>query len=116
MAPLGTGRSSPATRRSLLEEWRLSLPRLEERLAGAERSAGRKGWRWVGEMHEIARSMAARDLPSGFHEAALMAQKAHRYVYPDKRLVFQYTTSSTSLQKKLGVAPERPVAPAHAAS
>jgi len=41
---------------------------------------------------------------SGFHEAALMAQKAHRYIYPDKRLVFQYTTSSTSLQKKLGVA------------
>src|SRR5689334_1927017 len=41
---------------------------------------------------------------SGFHEAALMAQKAHRYVYPDKKLVFQYTTSSTSLQKKLGVA------------
>lgn len=40
---------------------------------------------------------------SGFHEGALMAQKAHRYVFPDKRLVFQYTTSSTSLQKKLGV-------------
>jgi thioredoxin reductase (NADPH) len=45
---------------------------------------------------------------SGFHEGALMAQKAHRYVYPEKRLVFQYTTSSSSLQKKLGVAPERP--------
>ncbi len=41
---------------------------------------------------------------SGFHEAALAAQKAHRYVYPDKKLTFQYTTSSTSLQKKLGVA------------
>jgi thioredoxin reductase (NADPH) len=41
---------------------------------------------------------------SGFHEVALMSQRAHRYVYPDKRLVFQYTTSSTSLQKKLGVA------------
>src|ERR1700704_6632239 len=41
---------------------------------------------------------------SGFHEATLAAQKAHRYVYPGKRLVFQYTTSSTSLQKKLGVA------------
>jgi thioredoxin reductase (NADPH) len=40
---------------------------------------------------------------SGFHEAALAAQRAHRYVYPEKRLVFQYTTSSTSLQKKLGV-------------
>jgi thioredoxin reductase (NADPH) len=44
---------------------------------------------------------------SGFHEAALMAQRAHHYVHPDKRLVFQYTTSSTSLQKKLGVAPAR---------
>src|SRR6204780_485850 len=45
---------------------------------------------------------------SGFHEGALMAQKAYHYIYPDKRLVFQYTTSSSSLQKKLGVAPVRP--------
>jgi thioredoxin reductase (NADPH) len=40
---------------------------------------------------------------SGFHEAALAAQKVHRYVFPEKKLLFQYTTSSTSLQKKLGV-------------
>ena len=40
---------------------------------------------------------------SGFHEAALMAQQAHKYVYPEKKLIFQYTTSSSSLQKKLGV-------------
>jgi len=40
---------------------------------------------------------------SGFHEVALMAQKAFRIVYPDAKLTFQYTTSSTSLQKKLGV-------------
>ena len=40
---------------------------------------------------------------SGFHEAALMAQQAYRIIYPDKRLLFQYTTSSSSLQKKLGV-------------
>jgi thioredoxin reductase (NADPH) len=40
---------------------------------------------------------------SGFHEGALAAQKVHRYVYPDKRLLFQYTTSSSSLQKKLGI-------------
>ncbi len=39
----------------------------------------------------------------GFHEAALMAQAARKIVNPDKRVVFQYTTSSTSLQKKLGV-------------
>ncbi len=40
---------------------------------------------------------------SGFHEAALAAQKVQRYVFPEKRVVFQYTTSSTSLQRKLGV-------------
>jgi 3-hydroxyisobutyrate dehydrogenase-like beta-hydroxyacid dehydrogenase len=55
---------------ALLEEWRISIPELEDRLAGAERSARRKGWRWIGEMEEIAHSMAAQDLPSGFHEAA----------------------------------------------
>ncbi len=41
---------------------------------------------------------------SGFHEGALMAQQAFRYCRPDEKLRFQYTTSSTSLQKKLGVA------------
>jgi thioredoxin reductase (NADPH) len=40
---------------------------------------------------------------SGFHEAALMSQAAHKIIHPDKRLVFQYTTTSSSLQKKLGV-------------
>ncbi len=41
---------------------------------------------------------------SGFHEAALMAHAAKRIVSPGERIVFQYTTSSTSLQKKLNVA------------
>lgn len=54
----------------LLAEWRLSLPELEERLHSAARSAQRKGWRWIGEMEEIARSMSVRDLPAGFHDAA----------------------------------------------
>jgi len=40
---------------------------------------------------------------SGFHEGALMAQQAFRYIYPDKKLRFQYTTSSSNLQEKLGV-------------
>ena len=55
---------------ALLAEWQLSLPELEERLAGAERSARRKGWRWIGEMEEISLTMAGQDLPPGFHEAA----------------------------------------------
>jgi thioredoxin reductase (NADPH) len=41
---------------------------------------------------------------SGFHEAALMAQQAFHYVHPDKKLRFQYTTSSSELQQRLKVA------------
>ena len=41
---------------------------------------------------------------SGFHEAALMAQAAFRICRPNEKLRFQYTTSSTNLHKKLGVA------------
>ena len=41
---------------------------------------------------------------SGFHEAALMAQAAYGYVNPGQEPRFQYTTSSSSLKKKLGVA------------
>jgi thioredoxin reductase (NADPH) len=40
---------------------------------------------------------------SGFHEAALMCQKAFRYCFPERKLIFRYTTSSTDLQQKLGV-------------
>ncbi|MCE7887969.1 MAG: NAD(P)/FAD-dependent oxidoreductase [Alphaproteobacteria bacterium PRO2] len=40
---------------------------------------------------------------SGFHEAALMSRQAFRYCFPDKKLRFEYTTSSSSLQEKLGV-------------
>ncbi len=44
---------------------------------------------------------------SGFHEAALMSQEAFRIIHPDKKLRFQYTTSSSDLQKKLGVADDK---------
>jgi len=40
---------------------------------------------------------------SGFHEAALAAHAAKKAVSPDERVVFQYTTSSSNLQKKLGI-------------
>jgi len=40
---------------------------------------------------------------SGFHEGALMAQQAFRYVNPGEKLLFQYTTSSSNLHDKLGV-------------
>ncbi len=40
---------------------------------------------------------------SGFHEAALAAKKMFEYCHSDKKYVFRYTTSSSDLQKKLGV-------------
>jgi hypothetical protein len=55
---------------SLAEEWERSQPQLAARLAAAERSAAAKGWRWVGEMEEIAAAFAADGLPRGFHDAA----------------------------------------------
>jgi Domain of unknown function (DUF1932)/NADP oxidoreductase coenzyme F420-dependent len=51
----------------LSTEWPLEL---HDRLASAERSAAAKGWRWIGEMEEIAAALEAEGLPGGFHEAA----------------------------------------------
>ncbi len=43
---------------------------------------------------------------SGFHEAALMSHGAFHYVFPDKKLKFQHTTSAKELQRTVvGSAP-----------
>ena len=44
---------------------------------------------------------------SGFHEAALAAFGAAKYIFPDKKVTLQYTTTSTKLHHVLGV--ESPV-------
>ncbi|MDQ3874114.1 MAG: DUF1932 domain-containing protein [Actinomycetota bacterium] len=54
----------------LVDEWRESLPDLPARSLRAARSASTKGWRWVGEMEEVAATFASAGLPRGFHEAA----------------------------------------------
>jgi 3-hydroxyisobutyrate dehydrogenase-like beta-hydroxyacid dehydrogenase len=51
-------------------EWALSQPQLDDRLAAAERAAATKGWRWAGEMREIAATFATAGQPAGFHRAA----------------------------------------------
>jgi 3-hydroxyisobutyrate dehydrogenase-like beta-hydroxyacid dehydrogenase len=55
---------------ALSEEWTLSQPQAAARLEHAERAAAEKGWRWAGEMDEIAATFAAVGLPDGFHKAA----------------------------------------------
>jgi hypothetical protein len=54
----------------LAAEWAESQPDLLERLPAAERSAAAKGWRWAGEMEEIADTFEAAGAPGGFHRAA----------------------------------------------
>jgi len=54
----------------LLGEWEISQPGLLGRWERAEASREEKGWRWTGEMTEIAASMRAAGLTDGFHLAA----------------------------------------------
>ncbi len=41
---------------------------------------------------------------SGFHEAALAAFAIHKHIYPDKKVLLQYTTTSPLMHKRLGLA------------
>jgi 3-hydroxyisobutyrate dehydrogenase-like beta-hydroxyacid dehydrogenase len=70
---------------TLLEEWALSQPKLEERSRGSARSATAKGWRWIAEMEEIAASMAAAGLPDGFHQAAAEIFRSYARASPADR-------------------------------
>ena len=51
-------------------EWADSQPELAARLERAQAAAASKGWRWAGEMREIARTFAGAGWPDGFHAAA----------------------------------------------
>jgi len=70
---------------ALLAEWGISQPGLEERSARAAGSARAKGWRWVAEMEEIAATMAAADLPAGFHQAAAAVYRRFSVLAPGGR-------------------------------
>lgn len=55
---------------ALLAQWDRSLPRLPEQCAAAARNAVGKGWRYEGEMNEVAETFASAGMPDGFHRAA----------------------------------------------
>ena len=54
----------------LLAEWERSQPGLAARSAATASTVAGKGWRFVGEMREIAATFESRGLPGGFHSAA----------------------------------------------
>jgi hypothetical protein len=51
-------------------EWRRSGGELSAATDRGVRAAATKGWRWSGEMEEIAGLLRHRGLPTGFHQAA----------------------------------------------
>lgn len=51
-------------------EWEHAQPELAARLERAQAAAASKGWRWAGEMREIAATFDAAGWPDGFHAAA----------------------------------------------
>ena len=54
----------------LRAEWAISQPDLEPMSAATARGVAPKGWRFEGEMHEIADTFEAVGLPGDFHRAA----------------------------------------------
>jgi 3-hydroxyisobutyrate dehydrogenase-like beta-hydroxyacid dehydrogenase len=83
----------------LVAEWERSQPGLERRSVGAAQQASTKGWRWVGEMEEIAKTYRSAGLPEGFHRAA-----AELYARPprDEEALPDELTLSAVVQALLG--------------
>jgi 3-hydroxyisobutyrate dehydrogenase-like beta-hydroxyacid dehydrogenase len=89
---------------ALLAEWKLSQAALPDQSERAAAAAALKGWRWVGEMQEIAASMAAAGLPDGFHEAA--AEIYDRAAHPDAEIL-KFADSAARAAESANLAPTR---------
>lgn len=73
---------------ALLAEWEISQPGTAERAEVTATMTAPKAWRFVGEMEQIAATLAANDLPPGFADAAagLYARMADLRDRPDVTL------------------------------
>jgi 3-hydroxyisobutyrate dehydrogenase-like beta-hydroxyacid dehydrogenase len=54
----------------LLEQWASGQEKLDARSVWALQKASTHGWRWIGEMEEVAESFRAAGVPDGFPAAA----------------------------------------------
>ena len=84
-----------------IAEWGLNMNKKTIQVNPENFETNKKGIFAVGDICSYPGKL--RLILSGFHEAALMAQQAFKYVYPERRHRFQYTTSRSDLQEKLGV-------------
>ena len=84
-----------------IAEWGLELERKQILVDTEKFETSIPGIFAVGDINTYAGKKKL--ILSGFHEAALAAFGAAPYVFPDKRIHLQYTTTSPKLHKVLGV-------------
>jgi len=85
-----------------IADWALDLERHQLNVDPASCATNRSGIYAIGDIAHYPGKLKL--ILSGFHEAALAAQEAFRVARPGEKLRFQYTTSSSELQKRLKVA------------
>lgn len=83
----------------LRSEWLRSKPELTARLYGAGWAAGRKGWRWVREMQEIATTFRSAGQPGGFHDGAAEVFRRSPHIPDAQRDEASLDAVVTHLQK-----------------
>ena len=88
-----------------IAEWGLDIERRQLKVDTEKFQTSEKGIFAVGDINTYPGKKKL--ILSGFHEAALAAFGATAIVFPDKKVMLQYTTTSPKLHKVLGV--ETPV-------
>ena len=84
-----------------IAEWGLDLERRQVRVDTEKFETNVPGIFAVGDINSYPGKKKL--ILSGFHESALAAFGATRYVFPDRKVHLQYTTTSPKLHKILGV-------------
>lgn len=73
-----------------IENWGLAIDKSAIEVNTSDYSTNIEGIYAIGDINTYPGKLKL--ILCGFHEAALMAQSAFKYVYPDQRLTFKYTT------------------------
>ena len=73
-----------------IENWGLNIDKSAIEVNTADYSTNIEGIYAIGDINTYPGKLKL--ILCGFHEAAMMAQSAFKYVYPDQRLTFKYTT------------------------
>jgi thioredoxin reductase (NADPH) len=73
-----------------IENWGLNIDKSAIEVNTMDYSTNVEGMYAIGDINTYPGKLKL--ILCGFHEAALMAQSAFKYVYPDQRLTFKYTT------------------------